>query len=83
MTKEIHSIKFYEIMAQAIADKDDNGKIDTPEEQSIFDKYMKQFDMNKDDKFRKSDVKAYKKSVFFSKEEQDQMRKLQEFKETH
>jgi hypothetical protein len=69
MTEELHSMQFYKTIVQSYADKNKDGKINTLEEQSIFDSYMKQFDINKDNKFDESDVEAYKQMVTLTEEE--------------
>ena len=79
MPEDIHSIQFYEIIAQSIADENGNGKIDTPDERSIFDNYMKKFDMNGDNKVDESDVVAYKESLSYTAQEKKQLKEIENF----
>ncbi len=79
MPEDIHNIQFYEIIAQSFADKNGNGKIDTPKEKSIFDECMKKFDMNDDNKVDESDAAAYKESLSYNAQEKKQLKEWENF----
>ena len=64
------------------ADNDKTGKIDD-NEKSIFDNFMKQFDMNKDGKVEEDDVPLYRQSVELTEDEKKAESELKLYKEKY
>ena len=70
---DIHSLEFYKLMAQAKADLDKSGKVDTDEEQSIFDNYMQRFERDGKNGITQDDVFIYHQEV--TESEDDKIKK--------
>lgn len=62
------SLDAFRFAATANADKNCDGIIDDSEK-TIFDNYMKQFDIDKNGEIDDSDVKAFEKTVTFTEDE--------------
>ncbi|MBO7672609.1 hypothetical protein J6S88_04280 [bacterium] len=78
---DIHSLEFYKIMAQAKADLDKNGDVDTDEEQSIFNDYMARFERDGQAGITNEDVFIYRGEVTNTDEDRAKEQRLMELNE--
>ena len=72
--KDVHSIEFYKLMTQAKADLDKDGKIAGEKEQSIFNKEIKNFDVDGKEGLTEDDVSVFKSRHTFSPSEKENLK---------
>ena len=75
---DVHSIDFYKLMAQAHADKNEDGKIDGTE-QAEYDNYMSVYDMDKNGVLNEADVQLKKEASIFTTREKRYQYELEEY----
>ena len=78
---DIHSLEFYKLMAQAKADLDKNGAVDTDEERSIFNDYMARFERDGQKGITNEDVFIYRGEVTNTDEDRAKEQRQKELNE--
>ena len=81
MSGNIHSLEFYKLMALRYADTlkgcgNNNGKIDTDEEQTIFNYYMAQFERDNQKDITEKDIALHTDEIVYTEEEKAAMKIL-------